>query len=56
MALESLSEYELNRPPTPEINAIAEFTVPGRGEIVKLALENRGERVETNLKVSQSSI
>lgn len=55
MALESLSEYELSRPPTPEINAKAEFTVQGRGEIVKLALENKRERVETDLKVSQSS-
>lgn len=51
MALEALAEYELKRSVSPEANLIAEFTVQGRIEIVKLALENKKEKVETDLKV-----
>nr|XP_019949090.1 PREDICTED: complement C4-A-like [Paralichthys olivaceus] len=49
MALEALAEYELKRPGYPDSNIIAEFTVPGRKELVKLELVNR-EKVETDLK------
>lgn len=52
MALQALSEYELFRSISPEANVIAEFTVPGKKDIVSLALENKKEKVETNLKVS----
>nr|AIN76766.1 complement component 4 [Oplegnathus fasciatus] len=50
MALEALAEYELKRSVSPEANLIAEFTVPGKADIVRLALENKKERVETDLK------
>ncbi len=52
MALEALAEYELKRSARPEANLIAEFTVSGRADIVRLALEKKKEKVETNLKVS----
>lgn len=52
MALEALAEYELKRSISPEANLIAEFTVPGKADIVKLALENKKEKVETDLQVS----
>lgn len=51
MALEALSEYELKRSARPDVNIIAEFTVPGKGDIVRLTLENHKEKVETDLKV-----
>lgn len=51
MALEALSEYELKKP-RPDGNIKAEFTVPGRTEIVTLALQNKNDKVETDLKVS----
>ncbi|XP_028280659.1 complement C4-B isoform X2 [Parambassis ranga] len=50
MALEALSEYELKRPARPDVNIIAQFTVPGKGDIVTLTLENQKEKVETDLK------
>ncbi|XP_038567629.1 complement C4-B-like [Micropterus salmoides] len=50
MALEALAEYELKRSVSPEANLIAEFTVPGKKDIVKLVLENKKEKVETDLK------
>ncbi|KAM6909677.1 complement C4-B [Xenentodon cancila] len=50
VALEALSEYELKRPPSPDTNMIAEFTVQGRNEIVRLTLENKKEKVETSLR------
>ncbi|XP_044063498.1 complement C4-B isoform X2 [Siniperca chuatsi] len=50
MALEALAEYELKRSVSPEANLIAEFTVPGKRDIVKLVLENKKEKVETDLK------
>lgn len=52
MALQALSEYELYATTRPEANVIAEFTVPGRKDIVNLALENTNEKVERDLKVS----
>lgn len=51
-ALEALVEYELKRSVSPEANLIAEFTVPGKGDIVKLTLEKKEDKVETELKVS----
>ncbi|XP_075322751.1 complement C4-B [Odontesthes bonariensis] len=50
MALEALSEYELKRPSRPDVNMIGEFTVQGRNNVVKLELENRKQKVETDLK------
>ncbi|XP_033496481.2 complement C4-B [Epinephelus lanceolatus] len=50
MALEALAEYELKRSISPDANMIVEFTVQGRKDIVKLALENKKEKVETDLK------
>ncbi|XP_017282054.1 complement C4-like [Kryptolebias marmoratus] len=49
MALEALSEYELKRP-RPDGKIKAELTVPGKTEIVTLALQNRKEKVEADLK------
>ncbi|XP_031154830.1 complement C4-B [Sander lucioperca] len=49
VALEALAEYELKRSVSPEANLIAEFTVQGKTDIVKLALRNK-EKVETDLK------
>lgn len=51
IALEALSEYELKKPETPETNVIAEFSVPGRSDIVTLTLANKKEKVEGNLQV-----
>ncbi|XP_030606146.1 complement C4-like [Archocentrus centrarchus] len=50
VTLEALSEYELKRPASPETEMNAEFTSPGRNERVTLQLENKKERVETDLK------
>lgn len=55
-ALEALAEYELKRPANPEANLIAEFTVPGKLAVVRMALERKKDKVETNLKVSRSVI
>uniref|UniRef100_A0A665VFC1 Complement 4B (Chido blood group) n=1 Tax=Echeneis naucrates TaxID=173247 RepID=A0A665VFC1_ECHNA len=49
MALEALAEYDLKRLNRPEANLIAEFSVQGRGEIIRLTLD-RKDKVETNLK------
>ncbi|XP_068592591.1 complement C4-B [Cebidichthys violaceus] len=50
MALEALAEYEIKRSVRPEVNLIAEFTAQGKQGIVKLVLENKKEKVETDLK------
>ncbi|XP_059196181.1 complement C4-like [Centropristis striata] len=50
VALEALAEHELRRPDRPATNLIAEFTVKGRNDIVTLQLENKKEKVETDLK------
>lgn len=52
MALEALAEYELKKSASSETRMKAEFTSPTRNEIVTLQLENKKERVETDLKVS----
>ncbi|XP_012718029.2 complement C4-B isoform X1 [Fundulus heteroclitus] len=49
MALEALSQYELNRTST-VTEVTAEFTTPARNEIVRLALTSNGEKVETQLQ------
>ncbi|XP_034466750.1 complement C4-B isoform X1 [Hippoglossus hippoglossus] len=49
MALEALAEYQLKRPVSSDTNLLAEFTVPGKNDIVKLVLVNQ-EKVETSLK------
>lgn len=56
MALQALSEYELFAATRPETNAIIEFTVPERKDIVNLALENNIEKVEKDMKVSKSTL
>lgn len=55
-ALEALAEYELKRSSSPEANLIAVFTVPGRNDILKLTLEKKKDKVETDLKVTQSIV
>ncbi|XP_070691097.1 complement C4-B [Pempheris klunzingeri] len=50
MALEALAEYELKKSISPETNLIAEFTSPGKKNIVKIALENKKQKVEAQLK------
>lgn len=50
MALEALAEYGLMLATSPDVNVAAEFTVQGKTNIVKLELENKWERVETDLK------
>ncbi|KAK5862446.1 hypothetical protein PBY51_017843 [Eleginops maclovinus] len=50
MALEALAEYEIKRAARPETNLIAEFTAKGKRDVVKLTLNNKNERVETDLK------
>lgn len=54
MALEALSEYELKKSSRPEANVIAEFKVPGKQDRINLEMTNQKEKVETNLKVSES--
>ncbi|XP_068180444.1 complement C4-B isoform X2 [Antennarius striatus] len=49
-ALEALAEYELKRSVHPEANLIAEFTVAGKSDIIKIALEKRKDKVEKDLK------
>lgn len=54
MALEALSEYELKRyKPEPDANMMAMFTVPGKTNLVTLAVENNKEKIETDLEVTQ---
>lgn len=50
-ALEALAEYELKNSVGPEANAIVEFTVQTKTDIIKLALEKNDDKVETDLKV-----
>lgn len=52
VALEALAEYEIKKP-RPKGNIKAEFTVPGKAEVVTLELKNMKEKVETELKVFQ---
>lgn len=55
-ALEALAEYELRRPAIPESRMEAEFTALGRREVIKLVLERKEDRVETNLKVLWNNV
>ncbi|XP_029307472.1 complement C4-B [Cottoperca gobio] len=55
MALEALAEYELKRAVIPEANLMAQFTVQGKREIIKLAMNNRKDKVETDLKKFQGN-
>uniref|UniRef100_A0A667Y137 Complement C4B (Chido/Rodgers blood group) n=1 Tax=Myripristis murdjan TaxID=586833 RepID=A0A667Y137_9TELE len=50
IALEALSEHELNRPTRAFTKVGARFTVPGKSDKIELSLENRRERVESELK------
>ncbi|XP_073341162.1 complement C4-B [Pagrus major] len=50
LALEALAEYEIKRSTSSEANLIAEFRVPGKRDLVRLALETKKDRVETDLK------
>uniref|UniRef100_A0AAQ4Q5K4 Complement C4B (Chido/Rodgers blood group) n=1 Tax=Gasterosteus aculeatus aculeatus TaxID=481459 RepID=A0AAQ4Q5K4_GASAC len=50
MVLEALAEYELKGPVRSEVNLVAEFTVQGRKDIIQLVLDNKKEKVETDLK------
>lgn len=56
MVLEALAEYELKGPVRSEVNLVAEFTVQGRKDIIQLVLDNKKEKVETDLKVPTSII
>lgn len=53
-ALEALAEYELKKSVGQEANAIVEFTVPARNDIIELVLEKDDDKVETDLKVQTS--
>ncbi|KAK6327032.1 hypothetical protein J4Q44_G00026770, partial [Coregonus suidteri] len=50
VALEALSEYALNRPQPPITKVKVQFTSPGKSDVQKLSLDNKGEKVETELK------
>lgn len=50
-ALEALAEYELRRPAIPETRMEAEFTALGKRDVIKLVLDGKEDRVETNLRV-----
>ncbi|KAK6327030.1 hypothetical protein J4Q44_G00026750 [Coregonus suidteri] len=50
VALEALSEYALNRPQPPITEVKVQFTSPGKSDVQKLSLDNKGEKVETELK------
>lgn len=50
MALEALAEYDVRKSLSTETNLIAEFTAPGRNDIITLELE-KNKRVEKELKV-----
>uniref|UniRef100_A0A8C7PKM7 Complement 4B (Chido blood group) n=1 Tax=Oncorhynchus mykiss TaxID=8022 RepID=A0A8C7PKM7_ONCMY len=50
VALEALSEYALNRPQPPITEVEVQFTIPGKSDIQKLSLDNKGDKVETELK------
>ncbi|XP_034030928.1 LOW QUALITY PROTEIN: complement C4-B [Thalassophryne amazonica] len=49
MALEALSEYELRKSSGPITNVMAEFSVPGRTEVVRMSV-GKDDKVETELK------
>lgn len=55
-ALEALAEYELKRAVIPESNLVAEFTVPGKTDILKLTLEKKENKAEIDLKVTQNIV
>lgn len=50
-ALEALAEYELRRPAIPETRMEAEFTALGKRDSIRLVLDGKEDRVETNLMV-----
>uniref|UniRef100_A0AAZ3S5Z8 Complement 4B (Chido blood group) n=1 Tax=Oncorhynchus tshawytscha TaxID=74940 RepID=A0AAZ3S5Z8_ONCTS len=50
VALEALSEYALSRPQPPITEVEVQFTIPGKSDIQKLSLDNKGDKVETELK------
>ncbi|XP_024123084.2 complement C4-B isoform X1 [Oryzias melastigma] len=50
LALEALSEYELKKSSCSEANVDAEFSVPGKDQVVRLAMKSNKDRVETELK------
>ncbi|RVE62542.1 hypothetical protein OJAV_G00158170 [Oryzias javanicus] len=50
LALEALSEYERKKDSCPEANVDAEFTVPGRDQVVRLSMISNTEKVEKELK------
>ncbi|XP_045575101.1 complement C4 [Salmo salar] len=50
VALEALSEYALNRPQPPITKVEVQFTAPRKNDIQKLSLDNKGEKVEIELK------
>uniref|UniRef100_A0A4W5PZF4 Complement C4B (Chido/Rodgers blood group) n=1 Tax=Hucho hucho TaxID=62062 RepID=A0A4W5PZF4_9TELE len=50
VALEALSEYALNSPQPPITEVDVQFTTPGKSDVQKLSLDNKGEKVETELK------
>ncbi|XP_048882908.1 complement C4-B isoform X2 [Brienomyrus brachyistius] len=50
VALEALSELAISRPPQPPPKMDAKFSVPGRSQTEKLALEKKGDRVQVELK------
>ncbi|XP_007570073.1 complement C4-B-like isoform X1 [Poecilia formosa] len=50
MALEALSEYELAKTTGSIVDVTAEFTVPGKNDILRLELKDGKEKVETDLQ------
>ncbi|KAM9310020.1 LOW QUALITY PROTEIN: complement C4-B [Pholidichthys leucotaenia] len=50
VALEALAKYALMKSSGPQVNVNAKLTTSGRNEIVTLSLEDRNEKVETDLK------
>lgn len=54
-ALEALGQYSLSKSVGPEVNAVVEFSVDGRNEIIKLELGNGDNSVETDLKVQRTA-
>ncbi|XP_029959664.1 complement C4-B [Salarias fasciatus] len=50
VALEALAEYALKRLIRPEARITAEFTTPLKHNVITLELENRKDKVETDLK------
>lgn len=56
MALEALSEYELAKTDGSIIDVTAEFTAPGKNEIIKLILGSKNETVERDLQVLKTCL